>query len=192
MYGYYIYYRCPVISDLDYFGLVISDANRWFRTVISDGVRWNIRTPRWFRTVISDGERWIWMPSLIVCYITILVLISLISAGDFGQWFRTVITDGVMYKKTYQSTLLYDYFCSNIGDFGRWFRTVLCIRKPNTAIQTRPQTGLYPLVEKLHHEATAIPLTIRLLSGEKIMYSTFGKYFRQLELFRGLCTTGYN
>ena len=94
---------CPVISDLDYFGLVISDANRWFRTVISDGVRW-IRTPRWIRTVISDGVRWIRTPNLVVFYITILVLISLFSDGNFGRWFRTVISD---------------------GDFGRWFRTMI-------------------------------------------------------------------
>ena len=61
----YVSRTCPVISDPDYFGLVISDANRWFRTVISDGGRWNrtvisddmwwIRTPGWIRTVISDA-----------------------------------------------------------------------------------------------------------------------------------------
>ena len=73
---------CPVISDLDYFGLVISDAKRWFRTVISDGVLWN-RTP-----------------NSVVCYSTSLVLISLISDGrpNLGRWFLTVILDGVMFK----------------------------------------------------------------------------------------------
>ena len=60
---------------------VISDGVRWNRTVISDGVRW-IRLPRWIRTVISDGVRWIRTPNSVVFYITILVLISLISDGD--------------------------------------------------------------------------------------------------------------
>ena len=107
--------RCPVISDLDYFGLVISDVNLWFRTVISGGVRWNrtvisdgvrwIRTPRWIRTVISDGVRWIRTPNIVVFHITVLVLISQISDGDFGQWFWTeisngVISDGIMHKET--------------------------------------------------------------------------------------------
>ena len=106
--GQYLHW-CPVISDLNYFGLVISDANRWFRTVISDGVWWFrtvisdgvrwIRTPRWIRTMISDGVRWIRTPNSVVFYITILVLISLISDGNFGRWFRTVLSDGEMYKK---------------------------------------------------------------------------------------------
>ena len=98
------WFRTSTISDLvisdayQWFRTVISDGVQWSRTVISDGVRW-IRTPRWIRTVISDGVRWIRTPNLVVFFITLLVLISLISDSDLGQWFRTVISDGVMHKK---------------------------------------------------------------------------------------------
>ena len=68
------------------------------------------------------------MPNLVVFYITILVLISLISDGDFGQWFRTVWC----IKKTYRvlSYMTIPVLISIIsdGDFGRYY----AIRKPNT------------------------------------------------------------
>ena len=59
---------------------------------------------------------------------------------------------------------------TNWSVYGQRVRTNNDLEGWHTRINTptRPQTGLYLLVEKLHLEATAIPLTIRLLSGKKI------------------------
>ena len=89
--------RLPVISDLDHFGpgdfgrlSVISDGDfercavksddDYGRCAVNSDAAANSNA-----AVNSDGVRLIRTPNFVVSYITILVLISLISDGDFGR-----------------------------------------------------------------------------------------------------------
>ena len=110
-------------------------------------------------------------------YVKELMAMQLPPAEHIDPVFQVLKTKATSSKLQHLTTYIEDTWINssvwpptNWSVYGQIVRTDNDLEGWHTRINTstRPQTGLYLLVEKLHLEATAIPLTIRLLSGKKI------------------------